>query len=83
MGYTVDDFLGVTPEQQESMISSLKLPQCYCGCNCGQPLEPTMGESRNYLNKRPVNEDCYWSRVGDEIEKFPIRSPKSEKNYKK
>lgn len=47
-----------------------------CGCGCGKPLEKNDPLGPYWVgtgdNKVLINEDCYFDRISDEIDKHPI-----------
>lgn len=50
-----------------------------CGCGCGKQLQKNdplgpfwVGKEKN---RELINEDCYFERMGEEIDKYPIGGP--------
>ena len=47
-------------------------PKKLCGCGCGKPLEPRVDGERHQIDSKEVNSDCYFSDLGDVLEKYPM-----------
>ena len=55
-----------------AVASDKRKPPKLCGHKgCTKPLGPRFGE-HNKIGDKPICEDCYFWRLGDELEKFPI-----------
>ena len=46
-----------------------------CGCGCGEPLEPRFDGIRHTIDGREVNDGCYFNRMSEEIDRYPIGRP--------
>lgn len=49
-------------------------PVSLCGCGCGQPM-PDPSEQYT-MGGKYVRADCWYDKMGEEIEKHPILSPR-------
>lgn len=47
-----------------------------CGCGCGKPLEKNDPLGPYWVgkgeNRKLINEDCFFEKMGEEIDKHPI-----------
>ena len=50
-----------------------------CGCGCGDKLEPRIDGERQKIDGVEVNSDCYFSKLGEVVEKFPIGTHRSRR----
>lgn len=67
MAQTLADY---SKNPQPSIVTEL------CGCGCGKPLEKNDPLGPRWMviggKKALVNEDCYFEKISDEIDKHPI-----------
>ena len=61
------------------LINPLPVTVELCGCGCGVPLEKNDPLGPRWVNVGPkrklINEDCYFKRISDELDKHPIGGP--------
>ena len=62
----------LTPAEQAIITKFGRTKKRLCGCGCREPLEPRTDGERHSIGGKEVNSDCYFTQMGDEIEKFPI-----------
>ncbi len=53
-----------------------EFPSEVCGCGCGQPLGPRVDGVRVMISGKEVNDDCYFEKLGEFVERHPIRKPR-------
>jgi len=63
--------------ERESQRKLENSPATLCGCGCGKPLVPQDGTKHMIVvgKEVEVNEDCYWEKLGELVEAYPIGPP--------
>lgn len=67
----------LTREEFRKKLEEEKRNLRRCGCGCGESLEPRVDGERHQIDGVEVNSDCYFEKLGEEIEKHPIGCARS------